>query len=307
MIELKKEELLKSRGINATLNAGYHLLADNFKTIFRHVWPYVLTYAVMFGAWTVFFESLAGQIHTFADSQLVVLMLVVMFAVIIVLYARTFMMLNGQSQRWNLLRSTKLVGFYLLIVVVFSIIVVSVGFLSGGTEGLAVLASNPENVTPETMQPEAGLMAVRMLIVTVVASILLLIFCLPIGYTSMKYMMEPESKLFPTLLGKYGCGLRHWGYIFVCVLVVALCIGVASLVLMLPMYVVQTVQRIDQMGLIGGDESGLPSWFGWLNFGVSTLTYFVYAFLGFVELFVLYYIYGSIEARRKEKELMKIE
>ena len=39
---LIKEELIKRRGYIATLEAGYRFFVDNFKTIFKHMWPYAL-------------------------------------------------------------------------------------------------------------------------------------------------------------------------------------------------------------------------------------------------------------------------
>ena len=310
LIELKKEELMKNRGYTATLSAGYHMLADNFKAIFRHIWAYALVFALVMGAWTVFETNFENPEDQEMTAMMGVKLLVAVIAVIVVAIAfsaRATMLLNEQSMRWNVGRVTKLLGFSILLSIILSLVILALVFYTGGAESAATAAAAAEGAEIEAMQPNAAIGLVQMFFVVGVVIILALIFYLPFLYTVPKYLVETESKLFPTLFGKYGRGLRHWGYIFVCMLLLSLCIGVCSIILMLPMYVVQMVQRLNQVGMLGGDESGLPSWFGWLNFGVSTVTYFVYSFISLIELFVCYYIYGSIETRHREKQLIKTE
>lgn len=300
MIELKKEELMKNRGYSATLSAGYHLLADNFKAISRHIWPYALALALVLGLWTV----MTGDVNNAEVTPLFGIelfgCLVVMLVVYMAFYARATMLLNGQSMRWNVGRTTKLLGFGILAGIVVSLVIVALVFLTAGGAGIAALAP-AEGADPEAIQPEAVQGMAQSLLVMVGTIVLVVIFFLPFYYTVMKYLVETEGKLFPTVLGCYGRGLRYWGYIFVCTLLLGLCIGVCSIILMLPLYVVQTVQHLNQVGMLGGDESGLPAWFAWLIFGVSAVTYFVYAFVCLIQLFVSYYIYGSIETRIRER------
>lgn len=298
MIELKKEELMKNRGYIATLGAGYHLLADNFKAIFRQTWIYVLLFALAMGGWTI----IAGDMREDTPPLLglaIIALFVIITATDILLYAKVCTMLNEQSMKWNIGRVTKVILFWFALAVVIGLIFVGWILVMGLGQG----AVDPATMTDATTMPaDQSVALLKIFGVIAVLTVIVMIFILPFLYPLPKYLMEPDKKLFSTMFGCYGRGLRYWGYIFVCILLLSLCIGIASLVFCLPMYVVQTVQNLNQTGILGGDESGLPGWFGWLNFGVSTATYFVYGFISLIEFFVAYYIYGSIETRIRERQ-----
>ena len=50
------------------------------------------------------------------------------------------------------------------------------------------------------------------------------------------------------------------------------------------------------------DAAGVPAYFPWMAYGVGVLTYFIYIFINVFTFFVIYYIYGSIEAKEKDKK-----
>ena len=297
MIELKKEELMKNRGYSATLSAGYHLLADNFKAIFRHTWVYVLLLSICLAAYT----SLSVELKEDTLITIIIAAFITMLASLVtdvLFYSRVTTLLNDQSERWNIGRISKLLGVWILLAIIIGLVIVGVFVMGMGSADALSAAANEEEMMA---QPDNGTLLLKTLAVGTAICLLALVLVFPFVYTIMKYLIEPERRLFSTLFGCYGRGLRYWGYIFVCELLLCLCIGIFSLILCLPMYLVQTVQALDQSGIIGGDESGLPGWFGWLNFGVSVATYFVYSFISLIEFFVAYYIYGSIETRISER------
>lgn len=298
MIELKKEELMKNRGYSATLGAGYHLLADNFKAIFRQTWAYALLYALVIGGWTVLMGAMREEPSPLLGVGVLALVIAIIVADIF-LYAKVCEMLNQQSMRWNVGRFTKVVFFWVALAIAIGIVFTAVILLMGLAQGTPDAAMMKDATT---MTPDQSMGVLKMFAVVGLLTVVAMAFVLPLLYPLLKYLMEPDKKLFSTMFGCYGRGLRHWGYIFVCILLLSLCIGIVSLVLCLPMYVVQMVQNLNQAGILGGDESGLPGWFGWLNFGVSTATYFVYVYISILEFFVAYYIYGSIETRIRERQ-----
>ena len=179
LIELKKEELMKNRGYTATLSAGYHMLADNFKAIFRHIWVYALVFALVMGAWTVFETNFENP----EDLEMTAMMGVKLLVAVIA------MLLNGQSMRWNVGRVTKLLGFSILLSIILSLVILALVFYTGGAESAATAAAAAEGAEIEAMQPNAAIGLVQMFFVVGVVIILALIFYLPFLYTVPKYLV----------------------------------------------------------------------------------------------------------------------
>jgi len=129
---------------------------------------------------------------------------------------------------------------------------------------------------------------------------------LPYIYVSIKYLMEPATHFHKLIFKSYGKGLKHWGYIFLTMLVTGICLILISFIISLPLCIAIIAMYLSTEGVKMGDESGLPSYFTWMMYLVFAITYFIETFMLVFVTFVAYYMYGSIETREKEKEaLMK--
>ena len=72
--------------------------------------------------------------------------------------------------------------------------------------------------------------------------------------------------------------------------------------MLIPLFIITIAQGVNQLGIIDGDQSGVPGYLPYLLFMTSVVTMFIFVYLSMWADFVLYYAYGSIEAIEKEKK-----
>lgn len=286
---LIKEELIKRRGYIATLEAGYRFFVDNFKTIFKHMWPYALAFGIVLGIFEMIQlkTNMTGDVGT-AEVATTLILLPVVMIVAFLLGGRMMMLFNDQSFKWNTIRYIKLTLWLSLVAILISFISAS-AFLTGDST--------------ETGMFKAG--ALFFLIFTV----LLIVVYLPYIYPALKYMLEPQTHFRKLIFKGWKKGFKHWGYIFVTVLLLYLCIMVMSIIIFIPLGICSFAQTISAAGVADGDASGMPGYFNILFFVVAAISFFVYSFISVFSLSVAYYMYGNIEAyeREKEQQLQPIE
>lgn len=286
---LIKEELIKRRGYIATLEAGYRFFVDNFKTIFKHMWPYALAFGIVLGIFEMIQlkTNMTGDVGT-AEAVTTLILLPVVMIVAFLLGGRMMMLFNDQSFKWNTIRYIKLTLWLSLVAILISFISAS-AFLTGDST--------------ETGMFKAG--ALFFLIFTV----LLIVVYLPYIYPALKYMLEPQTHFRNLIFKGWKKGFKHWGYIFVTVLLLYLCIMVMSIIIFIPLGICSFAQTISAAGVADGDASGMPGYFNILFFVVAAISFFVYSFISVFSLSVAYYMYGNIEAyeREKEQQLQPIE
>ena len=286
---LIKEELIKRRGYIATLEAGYRFFVDNFKTIFKHMWPYALAFGIVLGIFEMIQlkTNMTGDVGT-AEAVTTLILLPVVMIVAFLLGGRMMMLFNDQSFKWNTIRYIKLTLWLSLVAILISFISAS-AFLTGDST--------------ETGMFKAG--ALFFLIFTV----LLIVVYLPYIYPALKYMLEPQTHFRKLIFKGWKKGFKHWGYIFVTVLLLYLCIMVMSIIIFIPLGICSFAQTISAAGVADGDASGMPGYFNILFFVVAAISFFVYSFISVFSLSVAYYMYGNIEAyeREKEQQLQPIE
>ncbi|MBQ9222614.1 MAG: hypothetical protein IJ166_02660 [Prevotella sp.] len=286
---LIKEELIKRRGYIATLEAGYRFFVDNFKTIFKHMWPYALAFGIVLGIFEMIQlkTSMTGDVGT-AEAATTLILLPVVMIVAFLLGGRMMMLFNDQSFKWNTIRYIKLT-LWLSLVAILILFISASAFLTGDST--------------ETGMFKAG--ALFFLIFTV----LLIVVYLPYIYPALKYMLEPQTHFRNLIFKGWKKGFKHWGYIFVTVLLLYLCIMVMSIIIFIPLGICSFAQTISAAGVADGDASGMPGYFNILFFVVAAISFFVYSFISVFSLSVAYYMYGNIEAyeREKEKQLQPIE
>ncbi len=291
---LIKEELIKRRGYIATLEAGYRFFTDNFKTIIKHMWPYALIFGVVLGIFEIVQLNTAfSGGEELSDVAGTLIMLPILFIAIFLLDGRMMMLFNDKPFKWNVIRYIKLFLWLMLIMTVLTLIAGSIIAVS------AVGASDDAG---------AGIIRAGALSILVFIALLIIVF-LPYVYPAMKYLVEPQAHFRNLIFKGWKKGFKHWGYIFITVLLLYLCIMVISLIISIPLTVCTFAQNLSVSGILQGDASGMPSYFSIIFFIVAVLTFFVYAFVNVFSFAVSYYMYGNIEAyeREKEQQLQPIE
>ncbi|MBQ2129501.1 MAG: hypothetical protein II429_10275, partial [Prevotella sp.] len=123
--------------------------------------------------------------------------------------------------------------------------------------------------------------------------------------------IKPRHARFPTFAEKVQVFLRgknrltveivhlallEWFRQFVVLVVCIIGIGVLHLLLGLPVYILAEANWQARTGVIGGDPLGMPSYITALTFGTCMIVTFLQLYVWLPMLFILYYLYGSIES-----------
>lgn len=288
-----ENELFKIRSVSACLKDAYVLLNTNFKTIIGKLWLPLLCLSLSMGLYMLFGLVLQGVVSDESSGMSVMTVvgmsvsLLAAFVCSLWTLARLFPMLNGQSQHWNFVRALKLALFWLACLVVLSIVIIAV---IGG-----VVSMNG----PSPSGDAAGIGFVKMMGAISIVLLLFMVFCLPFVYTFMKYLMEPDMKLKQVVGQPYKTGFHRWGYLFGNMFLSYLIYYILYLVAFIPVIILAIVCYINGQGMIDGDPSGMPNGLSILSVVVTTLCFFVVTFISIWMLFVFYYVYGSIEARKR--------
>lgn len=305
MIQLKQEELIKSRGYRATIKAAYNLFTDNYKVILKHIWPYALAMAVVLGAFVLNQFRVYGQPPMMLLSMLSSLCVIILVFVTDALFTgRIMMFINGQSFPWNFQRSLKIWLWMLLLLAIVSVFVFTISYLilPGADDTSAGIPQTDPMIQMQQQQMDY-FKSMGVVTITMTAFLLLL---LPLVYIIMQYFVETNTHFHKIFFKGWKIGMKHWGYIFITLLVVTICMTVVTMILSLPLTILFTAYGISLQGVAMGDEAGLPGYFIPLAFVVSLFSYFIYFILTIFPLFAIYYIYGSIEAKEQEKRNLKL-
>lgn len=304
MLQLKYEDVMKSRGYGATLQGAYKMLTENIKPVFRHIWPYAAVYALLAGI------SFALPASTF-DKPTPTVPLAVPIAVAILtmiasllFYARSAMLINKKALKWNVVRMLKLWLWLLLFFVVFVIIV------GGITSAYAYLGKS--DVTSAALsvmaaESQTQMMTAKLLGVATLASVILFLFFLPLYYPFNAYIADDKIRLRTFLWKGYKAGLKNYGYIFLTLLLTYILIAVVMAVVWMPNTILLIAMNTSRAGVILGDPSGMPANIHLLWYSVSILSFFVFCFIATFLLFVGYFMYGSIKTRIVEANKDNLE
>jgi len=189
-------------------------------------------------------------------------------------------LLTRRSMKWNLLRNLKAVACVLIVTGAVSAIIMSVVFL-GVTYG-----------TGAEHKP------VLLAMVTGAAVLFIFVAFIPLVYGMMKYIMEPDTKLWKVFTTFYAVGFRHCGFLLIVLVTVSLFTFAASLAVMLPSLVLSYAGIMSEIGVIKyGDPRGLPAYYPYLSFIISLITSFISLYINIINIFAAYYIYGSVCVR----------
>lgn len=132
-----------------------------------------------------------------------------------------------------------------------------------------------------------------------------------IGIPLLNVMMEIMLEEHPKVGEALKTGFKHWGYLFLTLLMSGLIMMALSLVLAIPLYICIYGIISNHLGMLAGDPSGLPASFPVILFFVGMLTAFIFLFAQLWQTYAFAYAHGAIlsreEYRTKEKEEKKAE
>ena len=282
----KDDILLKVRSSRGCIGTGYRLYTGHFKYIFRYSWLAALIYAI--------FCSIAGAMMISAP-RLIPITAIVILLVECLFVSYGFSVLKQHQTFGNILRPAKWISFdthifvrtlkcWLWMILIYLI----VGALIGGLSAVAVKYLDYSAYTA------VGFFTI--------ASLVLLCLLLPLAYIVMRYILNDGIGFWKQFRIGYGVGMRHWGFIFVVVLVAAIVEMLLIMLLSLPAIILSAANTQSIMGVAIGDPVGLPSYMPALAAGTFLIIGFLQAYVMLSVLFPIYYMYGSIDAQEQEKQ-----
>lgn len=288
-------ELYKIRSVQACFRAAYDLFCSNFKTILRKTWIPSLALALVMGLIDLIYVNtlpfLAAGEQGFPKTLMaygaILIIGVVATGISVWLFGKFLGLLNGRSCKANWPRVLRLVG--ISIVVAFALafimllIAVPILFLAGTASGHA--------------SPQPLFLSMAVVCVLYLACIIALV---PTSYSSMKYLMEPEQKAWSVLGKPYLKGWRYWGFLFLCGFLFFLIYSLIMSLVHMPAGILLLAKIISMKGVAMGDTAGIPAFFSVIIYVFSTACYFIWAYMLMWMTTLLYYAYGSIEAKIKD-------
>ena len=322
---MEKEQdltLMKARSYRSVLADGYRLYNENFRKLFKASWILAIVYALCCGAFGTLTAIKVPELTLALMQQLTSLQ--GFFAETVKTYALTIAGIIGllllaiaamsmaSATILNKLKEHKdtgtistppywlttspalmgrsLKGVFLTILVLIIPMLLFVG-----------MVAIAESVKPQALIGHLTTFIVALCIVCIIIVILVQ----PLMYVLMKYVMEAPCKYWKTLSANFGCGMRHWGSLFLVFFLSMLLVQLIGLVIMLPSHILSYANQQAHMGLLIGDPLGMPSYMSTLTFATFTLCSFIEFYVSQVMLVHNYYIYGSIETKELEREQQK--
>ena len=303
-MEEKKEtdgRLLKSRGYLGCLNEGLKLPTRHILSLLRFLYPSLIAGAVAMGLWGVFFNQITVALTRWmAASEPVVLFFPLSTLIILSvlsLLAGSFYVGNvmtavsrfasagswpalrfGEARREVLDASLRALTCALAAAVVFSLLVVPL-----------ILWLGAGNVW-----------------VTVVSCVLLFALGVPYCMVTMDYVLGGRGDFWRSLK-RMKDGYRYWGAFFVILFCGGLVMGVFAAVSWLPAGILAYAGHASLMAVLEGDATDLPSYVPALVVFFFMLASVITNVSGWLTLFPLSYLYGSVEVRKREKATFEEE
>ena len=280
-------DFYKARSYSGCVGAAFNLLCNNFATIFKKTWLYAAALSLIFGLYAfVTFPTLTVE-NGSVDFQpwLIALAETAVLAL-------CFIAANSRAKAGLLALMTgdgikTLFRKHLKVSLILTGIGLAV-FLA--VMGASILTAHC--LLTHSVQPETADKAV--LCIFAVAGATGLCLYLPFAYSVTRYLLN-DSRTKEIFGHHYRTGLRHFGFLFVIAIIIALVLIVAALFSALPAFITTLASSVDRFGVETGDPTGLPSYFPWLSFLTNTVVGFVTTYLFFWIDLTFCYAYGSIQ------------
>ena len=292
-----EETPLKIRSARRTIADGLHLYTGNFRRIFRATWAPALVCAVVSALYYQMSAAAMSQlVQTAAATMQQIIMqsaLSLLSAIVtLVLMSYVFRILATHRSEGAIPYPTRLVtrpdGPALVRSLLVAVVWVAV------TMVVTVAVAVPFTIG-------AMRQSLTLIILAFVLMVVAMVFMLPLVYPTMRYLTTTDTRLFSSLGSGYGQGLRHWGYIFSVLFVMALLATIVLMVTTLPAIILLMAHMQSQAGALMGDPLGMPSYMSWLSLLVYTLAAFIQTYVILALFFPAYYMAGSIEQQELSK------
>lgn len=306
--------LMKSRSIGACIKSGYTLYIDNFKSIFKTSWSAALLYSIVCSIIgtigvirmpAVVVKILTDITHTTLNLDSYYGLVAIMFALVIfggivetVFYSYGMSLLRTHGSTDAIITPKKLFFFdkhtaWRTIKATASCLLISalptIIFVLFFHYRLRFVLAEPGSHIPT-------------LSVTAIIIIAIVLLMLPLCFIFMKYIIRDETRFWSLLAKEYIPGLQHLPLILAIMFVNIVVIAFACYVIQQPAVILFIANTQANFGTLYGDSLGMPGYIVPMTAFVFLLAGFIQAYIRMSALFTLYYMYGSIETQKTERE-----
>lgn len=297
--------LFRPRSSGSAISSGYRLYTSVFRSIFRASWPVALVYALVTALTSSYFIA---NVMPLAEIGSIV-----------------------DPETMNALWRKTIAGWTALMVLFWaaSVMLASYGFSAMRQHMLTGEVGSPSHWYGQTDKNTLGRLALtalwlllfgllataipvgilrlagKMQLTTLyaggaVVGVALFFLMLPLAFTTYRSLLAKRFSLLPPV-GGYLQGLSHLGMLFVVVLVTGLFTLLLTVVCQLPAIILYTANIQSQLGVMHGDEPGMPPSMGLLSFVVFALAAFIQGYILLSTLFPLYYVYGTLTKESEDR------
>lgn len=310
--------VMKSRSSQSCIRLGYSLYLSNFRKIFKAAWLPALLYAICFSVivtmGVIQYPRLNISVAIDPGSLMSVLglyrLIFLIFIVSLIIgglaeiffYSAGYSLLMGHKVTGSIARPTRWIAIdramlwralkgmlaTFLIIAVVSALCVALGYL------MSVIA----NKSADREMVPAGLFAIPLLLIG-------LLVTLPVAFPMYKYIFTPGAKYWQSLAAGYVEGMRHYGMLFITLMIGYIVVMIVSAVILLPAHILSLANFQANIGMLYGDPLGMPDYIVTFTVVIMLIAGFAEAFIRMTVHFLMYYVYGSIETQEEERRKFK--
>lgn len=296
----KGEDLFKVRGYLGCLSEGMKLPTRHIILLLKFLWPSLVLSAIVAGLCGVFFNRLSVVFATWLAAEEPVVLYFPLFTLIILCL---LVLLTGSlyiGQVMVVISRFADTGVWPLLRLRDSRAEICDAFLRALTFMFVGLVVSGLVLVPVMLW--RGLTDVWF---TVACCLVLLFFWVPYCMVGGEHLLGRRD--FGSALSRFKEGYQYWGAFFIVLFCGGLIMMVLAAVSWLPAAVLAYAGHLSMMGTMAGDVSDLPA-----SVPVCVVFFFMLASVianvtGWLTLFPLSYLYGSIETRKKEKAEIEAE
>lgn len=294
-----ESDLYQIRSLGGCTKAAYELFVSNIATILKQTWLPALLVAIATTA-SLYMLIFMGA-ESFVSPNLLSFIIKLATFLITFLCSVAFFswhsgiilsLITGQNRKQSIIRVARVNAIYVAMGILFTAVIGAI-FVFISLQQPPIHALKPTETAPIVHYFTTPILAT---LITIVA---LAIATIPLLYSSVKYLVEPQQKIFSIFTHGYLAGLKRWGFLFLLTFILNIIVTIILAICYLPISILTISQYMNLLGTFIGDANTLPTLFPVIFIATSLLVQFIIVYVATGISMVYYYAYGSIEAQNK--------
>jgi len=295
------DRVIKQRSAAACMKEGFSFLGKHIRNIIYSTWMYIVAVAIFMTIYFITFEKTITTPITAENALgiLITLYLAYLLYNVCILFftGRLFHLFREFRDTQKVQRLKPFQQFKTTCGMGLRSLVFYIWVMILSAPGLQLFSTLWSWIPQPHSQFGFGALAIAAMAIAIVAFISLI----PLVHTFYKYVLDGGS--FLKMIGKsYGRAARHKGLIIATNMLTIILLSIIMGIVMLPFIIITLASTQSAIGVLLGDEAGVPSHFNALLYITYFVTFVVIITCTIMAYATLLYLYGSIEAQEDERE-----